>query len=119
MSSQESDLGIIEITPAALASLVSQVTTQTYGVVGMAMPTLRGELAASLTRDPNKGVKLSYTDEGQLVVDVYVILNYGTNIASIANNLISALRYHLHSHANQAVQQVNVHIQGVRETLGD
>lgn len=112
MVTHETEFGHIEIPLAAIASLVGQVTTRTYGVVGMAVPSRASQLAATLTRDPNKGVKI--TGQHELDIDVYVVVNYGINIASLANSLITAIRYYLEAQLGLKVHQVNVHIQGLR-----
>jgi uncharacterized alkaline shock family protein YloU len=47
---------------------------------------------------------------------VYIIVNYGINIASVANSLIKAVRYQVETHTMTTVKQVNIHIQGLRMT---
>lgn len=111
---RKTDFGTIEISLTAIASLVSAVSVQTYGVVGMAVPTRAGQLAATLTRDPNKGIAVKTDDDGHLLIDVYVIIRYGINLASVANSLISTIRYHVESRTNLSVKSVHIHIQGVR-----
>lgn len=106
--------GNVEITRTAIASLVSQAAIKTYGVVGMATPTRASGIAATITRDPHRGVLLQYTDDQQLIIDLYVIIEYGTNIASVATSLINAVRYQVQSRTELIVQQINVHVQGVR-----
>lgn len=109
----ETDLGVIEITPLAIGSLVSHVTTRTYGVVGMADRTRASQITAVITRDPRRGVGVQIDENNQVTIHVYVVVNYGTNIASIANSLISAIRYHVESRTGLSVQQVQVHVQGL------
>jgi uncharacterized alkaline shock family protein YloU len=114
MVSKENDLGSIEISSHAISTLVGQVAAQTYGVVGLANPTRAGQWAATLTRDPHKGIKVSADADDHLTIEVYIIVKYGVNIASIANSLIDAVRYHVQTQTAFQVQQVNVHVQGLR-----
>jgi uncharacterized alkaline shock family protein YloU len=116
MPTKTNDLGIIEISEYAIAGLVSQAAKRTYGVVGMAEPSRASHLAATLTRDPHRGVGVQIADDKTLVIDVYIIVNYGINIASVANSLINAVRYHVEDHTGLSVKQVNIHIQGIRMT---
>ncbi len=111
---KETALGSIDISRTAIASLVSGVTTQTYGVVGMSTPSLAEGIAATITRDPRKGVEVHYNDDNSLTIDVYVVLNYGINIASVANSLIRSIRYTVQHQTHLRIEQVNVHIQGLR-----
>jgi uncharacterized alkaline shock family protein YloU len=113
------DLGTIEISQYAIAGLVSHAAKQTYGVVGMAEPTRASHLAATLTRDPHRGVTIHLDDNQMLTINVYIIVNYGINIASVANSLIKAVRYQVETHTTMTVKQVNIHVQGLRMTSPD
>jgi uncharacterized alkaline shock family protein YloU len=113
MTTNETPRGTIEIAPTAIATLASHAVLQTYGVVGMASSNLATDIAASITRDPNRGIKVSQED-GQIVIDVYVVIEYGTRIASVANSLINSVRYTLEQSLGVPVRQVNVHVQGLR-----
>jgi uncharacterized alkaline shock family protein YloU len=111
---QQTPLGSIEISKNAIAALVTHAATQTYGVVGMTTPNRASGLAATITRDPHRGVGVQMDSEQKLTIDLYVIIEYGTNIASVATSLINAVRYHVETHSGLTVHQVNVHIQGLR-----
>ncbi len=92
MTTNDTPRGSIEISPTAIATLASHAALQTYGVVGMASPNLASDIAASLTRDPNRGIVVRLEDN-HIIIDVYVIIEYGTRIASVANSLINGVRY--------------------------
>lgn len=111
---KQNELGSIEISTHAIRTLVSQAAIQTYGVVGLANPTRTGQWAAILTRDPNTGIGITTDANEQLTIEVYIIVKYGINIASIANSLINAVRYQVETQTAFQVSQVNVHVQGLR-----
>ena len=113
MTTNHTPHGKIEISPTAIATLASHAVLQTYGVVGMAAPNLASGIAASLTRDPNRGI-LVRQEDGQIIIDVYVVIEHGTRIASVANSLINGVRYALDQSIGVQVSQVNVHVQGLR-----
>lgn len=113
MTTNETPHGTIEISPNAIATLASHAALQTYGVVGMASPNLASDIAASLTRDPNRGIEV-HQDGSHIVIDVYVIIEYGTRIATVANSLINSVRYAVEQSTGLPVSQVNVHVQGLR-----
>lgn len=113
MTTKETPRGTIEISPTAIASLASHAVLQTYGVVGMASSNLASDIAASLTRDPNRGIHVRQ-DNDHIVIDVYVIIEYGTRIANVANSLINGVRYAVEKSIGVPVRQVNVHVQGLR-----
>lgn len=113
MTTNETSRGTIEISPTAIATLASHAVLQTYGVVGMASSNLATDIAASLTRDPNRGIQVRQEDS-HIVIDVYVVIEYGTRIASVANSLINSVRYSVEQSIGISVGQVNVHVQGLR-----
>jgi uncharacterized alkaline shock family protein YloU len=113
MTTNETPRGTIEISPTAIATLASHAVLRTYGVVGMASSNLASDIAASLTRDPNRGIEVRQ-DGAHIIIDVYVIIEYGTRIASVANSLINGVRYTVEQSIGVPVGQVNVHVQGLR-----
>ncbi|MBN1681548.1 MAG: Asp23/Gls24 family envelope stress response protein [Anaerolineae bacterium] len=118
MTTNETPRGTIEISPIAIATLVSHAVLQTYGVVGMASPNLASDIAASLTRDVKRGIEVHQQDS-QIVIDIYVTIEYGTRIASVANSLINGVRYTVEQSIGVPVSQVNVHVQGLRVSRTD
>lgn len=87
---------------------------ESYGVVGLANPHLRDGLAELLQRESHyKGVRLNKTDD-QLVIDVYIIAEYGTRISEVARNIASAVKFAVEKAVGLTVSQVNVNIQGLR-----
>ena len=113
MTTSENQHGTIDIYPDAIASLVANAVTQTYGVVGMSTPSLASGIAATLTRDPHRGVEVEFSEDN-IDIDLYVILEYGTRIASVASSLISIVRYTVEKHCSMPVNSVKIHVQGIR-----
>jgi uncharacterized alkaline shock family protein YloU len=113
MTTNDTPRGTIEISPNAIATLASHAALQTYGVVGMASSNLASDIAASFTRDPNRGIEVRQEGE-YIIIDVYVIIEYGTRIASVANSLINAVRYTVEQSTGVSVRQINIHVQGLR-----
>ncbi|MBN1286020.1 MAG: Asp23/Gls24 family envelope stress response protein [Anaerolineae bacterium] len=109
----QGDGGRVEISPHAIARVASQAVLRSYGVVGMAAANLASDIAATLSRDPTRGVRVHFADN-RLVVDLYVVIEYGTRISMIAQNIIDAVRYDVEKTTGIPVAQVNVHVQGLR-----
>ena len=109
----DSLVGKIEISPTAIARVTSQAVLRSYGVVGMASANLASDIAASLSRDPTKGVQVRF-DGDRLMIDLYVIIEYGTRISTVAQSVIDAVRYDVEKITGAQVAQVNVHVQGLR-----
>lgn len=105
--------GSIEVSAAAIARLASHAVLQCYGVVGMAAPNLASGIAAILTRDPNRGIGVKL-DNGEVIIDVYIVVEYGTRIATVADIVIDTVRFQVEQSSGIPVRQINVHVQGVR-----
>ena len=107
-------LGSIRISDDFLAELAGFTCTQCYGVVGMAGQSLQEGVAQLLGRDSVKrGVKLKRKGE-RVSFNLYVIVEAGINITEVARNLIEQVEYNVKTATGLAVEEVQVHIQGVR-----
>jgi uncharacterized alkaline shock family protein YloU len=106
---ESTHLGSIEISPTAVASLASHAVLKSYGVVGMSSR----NLAQLLNRDSKRGVRVSVED-GEIVIDLYVIIEYGTRLSEVAHNIMENVKFAVEKALGVPVAQVNVHIQGLR-----
>ena len=91
--SRTASLGRIEVSPRVVASIVGHAANECYGIVGMAARGLRDGIAERLNRENvHRGVEIQVTPDG-LVIELYVIAEYGTRISEVAHNLMSAVSY--------------------------
>lgn len=118
MGQEKTTLGSIHLSPNAVASIACHATLQSYGVVGLAPKNLAEGLAATITREPGRGVNVQF-DGDMLNIDIYIIVEYGTRIASVAQSVGNAIRYQVEKAIGLKVNQVNVHIQGLRVSNPD
>jgi uncharacterized alkaline shock family protein YloU len=106
--------GAVQIANDVLADLAGFAALECYGIVGMASPTLRDGVAQALSREKlRKGVRIKNADEG-VRVDLYVIIEHGTNLTEVSHNLANRVRYVLTNMADVKVSAVDVHVQGVK-----
>ncbi len=106
---ESTHLGKIEISPAAVASLASHAVLKTYGVVGMSLR----NLVQILSRDSKRGVSVRI-EGGEIVIDLYVIIEYGTRISEVAHNIMENVKFAVEKALGVPVSQVNVYVQGLR-----
>lgn len=108
-------LGRIEVLPNAIHSIAVRAITECYGVVGIASPRLQSGHALLLPPEQcNQGVRVRVIGE-QIIIDVYVALEYGLRITEIAHNIMSSVKFSVEKMLGTPVSQVNVYVQG----LGD
>jgi uncharacterized alkaline shock family protein YloU len=109
-----SKYGQIHISDDVLANIAGLATIECYGLVGMASKNAKDGLVELLKRDSlSKGVKIT-TEGEEIIVDLFVIVKFGTKISTVADNIISKVKYTLESITGLKVQKVNLNIQGVR-----
>jgi uncharacterized alkaline shock family protein YloU len=110
----QSSRGCVNIANDVLADLAGYAALESYGIVAMASPTLRDGVAQLLPAQKlRKGVRVSSSDEG-VVVDLYVVIEFGTNLTEVSHNLADRVRYALTHTAQVEVANVDVHVQGVK-----
>lgn len=106
--------GCVNIANDVLADLAGYAALESYGIVGMASPTLRDGVAQLLPAQKlRKGVKVVSTDDG-ILVDLFVVIEFGTNLAEVSHNLADRVRYVLTNTAEVEVANVDIHVQGVK-----
>lgn len=118
MGQEKTALGSIHVSPNAIATVAYHATLQSYGVVGLAPKNLAEGIAATITREPSRGVSVHF-DGDKLDIDIYVILEYGTRIATVAQSVGSTVKYHVEKTIGLGVSSVNVHVQGLRVSNPD
>ena len=110
----EHSLGAVNIANDVLADLAGYAALESYGVVGMASPTLADGVAKLLPKAKlRKGVRILSTDAG-VEIDLYVVIEHGTNLTEVSHSLANRVRYTLTEIADVAVSRVDVHVMDVK-----
>jgi uncharacterized alkaline shock family protein YloU len=106
--------GRIEVSPTAIASLASQAVLECYGVVGMTTKDLASGIVEILQpASHRRGVDID-VGEDRIVIDLYVVIEYGTRIATVARNIQSVVKYTVEKALGVPVEAVNVHVEDLR-----
>jgi uncharacterized alkaline shock family protein YloU len=113
MSEEANQLGNIYISHRAIATIASQSALESYGVVGLAAKDLAEGLTQVLVKDPRLGIDVRYDADG-IEIDLFIIVEYGTRIKSVASSVAENVRYYVERAIGLPVRQVNVHVRGLR-----
>jgi len=116
--SEKQSLGRIEVSPIAIASIANEAVLSCYGVVGTAAKDLATGIANVLSRDSKRGIVV-HTQDGQIIIDVYVIIEYGTRITSVARSVMNVIKFSVERAVGLPVAEVNVHVEGLRVSNTD
>jgi uncharacterized alkaline shock family protein YloU len=64
-------------------------------------------------KDGKYGVEVEFDHDG-LIIDLYVMVEYGTRIKSITNSIVNSVKYNVEKTVGLPVRRINVHVRGLR-----
>ena len=106
--------GNLHVANDVLADIVGNAAMECYGVVGMTAPNAADGIAMILPASRvRRGVVVDATDKG-IHVDLYVIIEYGTNISTVSQNLVDQVSFALKEYARVPLDGVEVHVEDVK-----
>ena len=106
--------GGLSIANEVIADIAGYAALESYGVVGMASPTLTDGIAKLLPASRlRRGIQVELTEEG-VHIDLYVIVEHGTNIAEVSRMLAERVSFVLSDSTQLSVSGVEVHVQGIK-----
>lgn len=107
--------GNINISKDAITSLAGGVVSECYGVVGMASQKMLKDGIAELLKKENfsKGVVVK-ENEGQLELDLYIIVSHGIKISEVVKEVQNKVKYVLEKSLEIEVGPVNIYVQGIK-----
>lgn len=113
MKEKTEEKGQIEVSPRAIASIAHQAVERSYGIVGTVSRNLATGIADVLSRESKRGVVVRVRD-GEIIIDLYVTVEYGTRIASVARSAMNVVKYTVEKTLGISVAEVNVHVESLR-----
>ena len=110
----ENEYGVITIDDEVIARIAGYAALDCYGIVGMAAKNVKDGLVQLLKLESlTKGIKMTI-NENKINLEFHIIVEYGTNISVIANNIISTVKYKVEEYAGLKVEGINIFVDGVR-----
>ena len=107
--------GNINYSDEVLGKIVGLATMECYGVVGMVSKNAsEGFWELIRVENLSKGVKITLSEEKNLNIELFVMVEYGTKISVIANNIIQKVRYSVENFTGIKVSSITVNVQAVR-----
>lgn len=111
----ENHLGVIDISHDYFVNLVGTVVTNCFGVAGMsATGAKQGFFERFTRREPaDKGIRVRLKNQ-KLVVDLHILVTYGTNISAVVKSILHKVRFTVEEKTGFAVARVNVFVDGIK-----
>ena len=109
------DIGQVSVDTDVIAKYAGMAAVECFGVVGMAMISVKDGLVKLLKRESmTKGVGVTVNEDNQSTIDFHIITVYGINIATIADNLMNNVKYKVEAFTGMKVEKINIYVEGVR-----
>ena len=107
--------GDIIIENEVIAQYAGLAAIECFGIVGMATVNMKDGLVKLLRGDSvSKGVTVMIDENNMISIDIHMIVAYGVGISTVADNLMSTIRYKVEEFTDMKVQKINVFVEGVR-----
>ena len=105
----QTEKGEIFISDTVLSSITGAAATSCFGVKGMAYRSMTDGLVHLLRREAmSKGVHITQHDEGDISIDLHIIVDHGVNIMAVSRSIIAQVRYLVNKNTGAQVRSVNV-----------
>lgn len=112
--SDKNEFGNINISEEVISTIAGAAAVECCGLVGMAAVKLKDGIALLLGKeDLKKGVEV-VIDSGEVVLNLYIIVGYGVNIAEVARNVMEQVKYSVEKQTGLKVKHININVQGVK-----
>ena len=116
----KTDFGSVTIDSEVIARVAGLAAMECYGVVGMASINVKDGFVQLLLGDSlTKGIKVTTQEDNQVILEFHIIVEYGTKISAIADNLMSTVKYKVEDMLGLAVANVDIYVEGVRVDSGE
>lgn len=110
----QTDQGEIHISDAVLSDITGAAATSCYGVKGMAYRSMTDGIVHLLRPAAmSKGVHITQHDEGDITIELHIIVEHGVNMIAISREIISQVRYLVNKNTGARIRSVDVCIDSI------
>ena len=111
MIRRETASGEIVILSEVITTLAGAAATNCFGVKGMAKRSMTDGLVHLLKREAmGKGVLITYGTEGEISVELHIVVDYGVNLTALTNSIIDEVRYKIECAIGEKIKTVSVFV---------
>ena len=110
----QTEQGDILISDAVLSDITGAAATSCYGVKGMAYRSMTDGLVHLLRPAAmSKGVHITQHDEGDISIELHIIVESGVNMTAISREIISQVRYLVNKNTGAHIRSVDVCVDSI------
>ena len=108
------EYGRIIISQEVIETIAGLAAMECYGLVGMSSHNVQDGIADLLGwENISKGIGVDIKEE-KVKLELNIIVEYGTNIQEVANNVMNRVKYVIEDKIGINVEKIDINIQGVR-----
>ncbi len=112
---RNTNLGNINISEDAIATLAGGIVAECYGVVGMASQKILKDGLAELLKRENysKGIVVRKLED-KYELDLFIVISFGVKISEVVTEVQKKVKYELERSLDISFNAVNVYVQGIK-----
>ena len=105
----DNERGSICISSEVFTWLAGDAATRCFGVKGMAFRSMTDGLVHLLRREAmSKGVRIIPHEEGDISIELHIVVEHGVNIAAVCRSIINQVRYMVSENTGASIRSIDV-----------
>ena len=114
MISHNNENGSVNVSTGVYTDIAGTAASNCFGVKGMAARSVTDGVYHLLRKESmSKGVRVEFHPEGDISIDLHIIVDSGVNLNAVASSIISEVRYVVTKTTGTQVRAVNVYIDSI------
>jgi conserved hypothetical protein len=110
-----SDNGKVSIDESVVAQVAGLTALDCFGIVGMGIVSVKDGIVKQLRRDNvSKGVNVRFDENGDIVIELHIVVAYGVSIKAVTDNLMQSVKYKVEDFTSFKVSHINVYVEDVK-----
>lgn len=106
--------GQINVNANVYTNIAGVAASNCFGVKGMAVRSVTDGLVHLLRKESmDKGVLVTFHDDGSISIDLHIIVDHGVNIMTVGSSIISEVRYVVTKSTGTEIKAVNVFVDSI------
>ena len=114
MISHNNESGSVNVSTSVYTDIAGTAASNCFGVKGMAARSVTDGVYHLLRKEAmGRGVRVEFHPEGDISIDLHIIVDNGVNLNAVATSIISEVRYVVTKTTGTTVRSVNVYIDSI------
>lgn len=104
----------IRIDDSVIAKVAGSAAIECFGIVGMSTNSIQEGIIKLLKKENLKQGVNVYVKDNIIDIDLHVIIASGVNISTVADNLMSTVKYNVEDFTGMKVGKIKIFVEGVK-----